>query len=92
MRIDDTATIRDLTGNITKINTCTIIIFDWDSKEIIMPNKAFITKQLVNWSLSNSITSIVLTIPATIDADNKLVIKLLKQASDKCEYVLKNPK
>jgi len=34
-----------------------------------MPNKAFITEQLVNWSLSDSITRIVLTIPATIDAD-----------------------
>ncbi|KES12375.1 Small-conductance mechanosensitive channel [Snodgrassella alvi SCGC AB-598-O02] len=81
-------TIRDLTGNITKINTRAITIVDWDRKEIVMPNKAFITEQLVNWSLSDSITRIVLTIPATIDADSDLVIKLLQQASDECEYVL----
>ncbi|NUF26612.1 potassium efflux system protein [Gilliamella bombicola] len=91
VRIGDTVTIRDLTGNITKINTRAITIVDWDRKEIVMPNKAFITEQLVNWSLSDSITRIVLTIPATIDADSELVIKLLLQASDECEYVLKDP-
>ncbi|NUF48587.1 miniconductance mechanosensitive channel MscM [Gilliamella sp. ESL0250] len=91
VRIGDTVTIRDLTGNITKINTRAITIVDWDRKEIVMPNKAFITEQLVNWSLSDSITRIVLTIPATIDADSDLVIKLLQQASDECEYVLNDP-
>ena len=91
VRIGDTVTIRDLTGNITKINTRAITIVDWDRKEIVMPNKAFITEQLVNWSLSDSITRIVLTIPATIDADSELVIKLLQQASQECEYVLSDP-
>ena len=91
VRIGDTVTIRDLTGNITKISTRAITIVDWDRKEIVMPNKAFITEQLVNWSLSDSITRIVLTVPATIDADSELVIKLLQQASDECEYVLKDP-
>lgn len=91
VRIGDTVTIRDLTGNITKINTRAITIVDWDRKEIVMPNKAFITEQLVNWSLSDSITRIVLTIPATIDADSDLVINLLQQACMECEYVLNDP-
>lgn len=91
VRIGDTVTIRDLTGNITKINTRAITIVDWDRKEIVMPNKAFITEQLVNWSLSDSITRIVLTIPATIDADSDLVIRLLQQACNECEYVLNDP-
>ena len=91
VRIGDTVTIRDLTGNITKISTRAITIVDWDRKEIVMPNKAFITEQLVNWSLSDSITRIVLTIPATIDADNELVMKLLQQACEECEFVLNDP-
>ena len=91
VRIGDTVTIRDLTGNITKINTRAITIVDWDRKEIVMPNKAFITEQLVNWSLSDSITRIVLTIPATIDADSELVMKLLQQVSQECEFVLSDP-
>lgn len=91
VRIGDTVTIRELTGTITKINTRATTIIDWDRKEIVMPNKAFITEQLVNWSLSDAITRIVLTIPATIDADSHTIIEILKQAAKDCEYVLNDP-
>ncbi|MEQ5209252.1 mechanosensitive ion channel domain-containing protein, partial [Proteus sp. fly-1067] len=52
IRIGDTVTIRNLTGSITKINTRATTLTDWDRKEIIVPNKAFITEQFINWSLS----------------------------------------
>lgn len=91
VRIGDTVTIRDLTGTITKINTRATTIVDWDRKEIVMPNKAFITEQLVNWSLSDAITRIVLTIPATIDADSQLVMDILLKVAKECEYVLNDP-
>ncbi|UMX67744.1 mechanosensitive ion channel [Klebsiella pneumoniae] len=52
IRIGDTVTIRDLTGSVTRINTRATTISDWDRKEIIVPNKAFITEQFINWSLS----------------------------------------
>ncbi len=64
IRIGDTVTIRDLTGSVTKINTRATTISDWDRKEIIVPNKAFITEQFINWSLSDSVTRVVLSIPA----------------------------
>src|SRR5699024_8553974 len=48
VRIGDTITIRDLTGSVTKINTRATTISDWDRKEIIVPNKAFITEQFIN--------------------------------------------
>lgn len=91
IRIGDMVTIRDLTGTITKINTRATTILDWDRKEIIMPNKAFITEQFVNWSLSDSITRIVTTVPAEIDADPGLVTDILKEAAEKCSLVLETP-
>ncbi|WP_392563811.1 miniconductance mechanosensitive channel MscM [Orbus wheelerorum] len=91
VRIGDTVTIRELTGTITKINTRATTIVDWDRKEIVMPNKAFVTEQLVNWSLSDAITRIVLTIPATIDADSELVMDILKRVAKNCQYVLDDP-
>lgn len=91
IRIGDTVTIRDLTGSVSKINTRATTIIDWDRKEIVMPNKAFITEQLVNWSLSDSITRIALTIPATIDANSQEILAILKQAANDCEYVLDDP-
>ena len=84
-------TIRDLTGTITKINTRATTILDWDRKEIIMPNRAFINEQFVNWSLSDSITRIVTSVPAEIDADPGLVTEILKEAAEKCSLVLETP-
>ncbi|WVD64764.1 miniconductance mechanosensitive channel MscM [Utexia brackfieldae] len=91
IRIGDTVTIRDLTGSITKINTRATTIVDWDRKEIVMPNKAFITEQLINWSLSDAITRIVLTVPATINASSETIIDILKVAAQECSYVLDDP-
>ncbi|MEB6337193.1 miniconductance mechanosensitive channel MscM [Serratia rhizosphaerae] len=91
IRIGDTVTIRNLTGSITKINTRATTISDWDRKEIIVPNKAFITEQFVNWSLSDAITRVVLTVPAPAEANSEEVTKILTDASHRCSLVLDNP-
>jgi len=91
IRIGDTVTIRDLTGSITKINTRATTISDWDRKEIIVPNKAFITEQFINWSLSDSVTRVVLTVPAPADANSEEVTQLRYTAAERCSLVIHNP-
>jgi len=91
IRIGDTVTIRDLTGSITRINTRATTITDWDRKEIIVPNKAFITEQFINWSLSDSVTRVVLTIPAAAEANSEEVTAVLLTAAQRCQYVLDTP-
>lgn len=91
IRIGDTVTIRDLTGSITKINTRATTISDWDRKEIIVPNKAFITEQFINWSLSDSVTRVVLTVPAPGDANSEEVTQILHTAAERCSLVIDNP-
>lgn len=91
IRIGDTVTIRDLTGSVTRINTRATTITDWDRKEIIVPNKAFITEQFINWSLSDAITRVVLTIPAPADIESERVRAILQQAAECCSYVLDTP-
>lgn len=91
IRIGDTVTIRNLTGSITKINTRATTIVDWDRKEIIMPNKAFITEQFINWSLSDSVTRVVLTIPAPSEANSDEITEILLNAARRCSLVLDNP-
>ncbi|GAB2952139.1 miniconductance mechanosensitive channel MscM [Hafnia psychrotolerans] len=91
IRIGDTVTIRNLTGSITKINTRATTIADWDRKEIIVPNKAFITEQFINWSLSDSVTRVVLTVPAPSEANSEEVSQILLSAAHRCSLVLDNP-
>lgn len=87
IRIGDTVTIRNLTGNISKINTRATTLTDWDRKEIIVPNKAFITEQFINWSLSDSITRIVMTIPAPADCNSEQVTNVLLEASKRSTMI-----
>ncbi|SNC58871.1 miniconductance mechanosensitive channel MscM [Sodalis endosymbiont of Henestaris halophilus] len=91
IRIGDTVTIRTLTGTITRINTRATTITDWDRKEIIVPNKAFITEQFVNWSLSDTVTRVVLRVPAPTDANIEQVTHILVQAARSCPLVLELP-
>ncbi|XZQ55090.1 MAG: miniconductance mechanosensitive channel MscM [Arsenophonus sp.] len=91
IRIGDTVTIRDLTGSITKINTRATTLTDWDRKEIIVPNKAFITEQFINWSLSDTITRIVLTISTSAEIDSSKISKILLNAAKKTSMILTNP-
>lgn len=91
IRIGDTVTIRNLTGSVTKINTRATTIVDWDRKEIIVPNKAFITEQFINWSLSDSVTRVVLSVPAPIEANSQEVTAILTQAARQCSLVLDTP-
>jgi small-conductance mechanosensitive channel len=91
IRIGDTVTIRNLTGTVTKINTRATTISDWDRKEIIVPNKAFITEQFINWSLSDTLTRVVLTVPAPAEANTEEVTKLLINSAERCSLVLDNP-
>ena len=77
IRLGDTVTIRDLTGTVTKIKTRATTIVDWDRKEIIVPNKAFITEQFINWSLSDAITRVKLRIRIGLTQEPKRVQQLL---------------
>ncbi|MBC8952169.1 miniconductance mechanosensitive channel MscM [Xenorhabdus sp. PB62.4] len=91
IRIGDTVTIRGLTGSITKINTRATTLSDWDRKEIIVPNKAFITEQFINWSLSDTITRIVLTIPVPADTESAYATDILMTAAKSSPLILDNP-
>ncbi|BAJ00446.1 mechanosensitive ion channel domain-containing protein [Shewanella violacea] len=91
VRIGDTVTIRELTGNVSKIQIRATTIVDWDRKEIIIPNKAFITEQLINWSLSDPITRVIVYVSVARDSDPARVEAALYQAVEGCEDALESP-
>ncbi|MGY5451931.1 miniconductance mechanosensitive channel MscM [Agarivorans sp. MS3-6] len=91
IRIGDTVTIRELTGTISNIETRATTIVDWDRKEIIVPNKAFITEQFINWSLTDPITRVVLMVQVKQGSNNQLVTELLQESVEANSLVLTNP-
>ncbi len=92
VRIGDTVTIDNLTGTVTRIHIRATTIVDWDRKEVIIPNKTFMTQQLINWSLSDSVTRIVIPVGVAHGSDTELARQLLLDAAREQSKVLKEPK
>ncbi|MGQ4877490.1 mechanosensitive channel MscK [Billgrantia sp. LNSP4103-1] len=91
MRIGDTITLGNLTGTVSKIRIRATTVTDFDRKEIIIPNKTFVTDQLINWSLSDTVTRVVLSFGVAYGSDLRLVHRLLRQVADENPRVLGDP-
>ncbi|MFC3607768.1 mechanosensitive channel MscK [Stutzerimonas tarimensis] len=92
VRIGDVVTIGNLSGTVSKIRIRATTITDFDHKEIIVPNKTFITSQLVNWSLNDTVTRVTLKVGVAYGSDLELVREVMLQAAAVNERVLKEPK
>ncbi|MFF7706366.1 mechanosensitive channel MscK [Pseudomonas sp. NPDC007930] len=91
VRIGDTITIGNLSGTVSKIRIRATTITDFDRKDIVVPNKTFITGQLINWSLTDTVTRVILKVGVDYGSDLDLVRKLLLQAAQENPRVLKDP-
>jgi len=90
-RIGDIITIGSVEGTVARIRTRATTLVDWDNREVIVPNKSFITERLVNWTLSDSITRVVIKVGIAYRADARLAQQLLLELAAKHELVLANP-
>lgn len=91
IRIGDTITLGNLHGTVSRIRIRATTVTDFDRKEIIIPNKTFVTDQLINWSLSDNITRVVLTYGVAHGSDMAKVHQLLRQVADENPRVLTDP-
>ncbi|WP_374439632.1 mechanosensitive channel MscK [Pseudomonas panipatensis] len=91
VRIGDTVTIGNLSGTVSRIRIRATTITDFDRKEIIVPNQTFITGQLVNWSLSDTVTRVTIKIGLAYETDLALARKLMLDAARNNPRVLRDP-
>ncbi|MGH8478912.1 MAG: mechanosensitive ion channel domain-containing protein [Gammaproteobacteria bacterium] len=90
IRVGDTVTVREVSGTVSRIRMRTTTIIDWDRRALIVPNKTFITEQLINWSLDPT-TRIVLKIGVAAGTDLALAQKLISDTAKALPQVLKEP-
>jgi potassium efflux system protein len=91
VRVGDTVTIGDVSGKVSRIQMRATTIIDGDQKELIVPNKTFITSQLVNWTLSDAITRIVIPVGIAYGSDVKLAHKVMMDTVRSTPLVLADP-
>ncbi|MGU3413237.1 mechanosensitive channel MscK [Enterobacteriaceae bacterium C34A] len=91
VRIGDTVTIGTFSGSVSKIRIRATTITDFDRKEVIIPNKAFVTERLINWSLSDTITRVVIRLGVAYGSDLDKVKEVLLKAASEHPKVMHEP-
>ncbi len=91
IRVGDTVTVGDVSGKVCRIQMRATRIIDWDQKELIVPNKTFITGQLINWSLTDNVTRLVIPVGIAYGSDVELAHKVITETVCSTPQVLSDP-
>lgn len=92
LRVGDIVTLNSLSGTVSKIRIRATTIIAFDNKEVVIPNKQFITSALTNWSLSNTITKLEFEVGVAYDADIGKAKDLLRSIMRRCKNLNRDKK
>lgn len=91
IRIGDTVTVAGTTGQVSQIRMRATTITDFERRDLIVPNKEFITGSLINWTLGSTMTRTHLTVGVAYGTDTLKARALMQKLAEDCEHVLKDP-
>ena len=91
IRVGDIVTMGDKEGTVTKIRIRATTIRDWDGKELLVPNREFVTGRLLNWTLSDTQTRIVVTVGIAYGSNVEQALKILNDVVCAHPRTLKEP-
>ena len=91
VRVGDFVTINGTTGHVSQMQLRATTIRDLDMRELIIPNKKFITDDVMNWTLSDQMARMILKIGVAYESDTQLVHETLLSIADKHPLVLRRP-
>jgi potassium efflux system protein len=84
-------TVGNVTGKVTKIKIRATTIRKWDQRELIMPNKEFITGTLINWTLSDTVVRRDFSVGIAYGSDIHKAERVLYEIAASNPTVLKDP-
>ena len=91
IRIGDLVTIGDTQGFVTKIRIRATTLQTFDRQELLVPNKEFITNRLLNWTLSDHTTRLLIPVGIAYGTDVPLAMSLVSEAAEENKQVMKDP-
>ncbi len=91
IRVGDVVSTGGSDGMVARIRIRATTIIDWDGKELLVPNKEFITGRLLNWSLSDPKIRTVLPVGIAYGSDVELAIKTLNDIVREHPRVIDDP-
>ena len=91
IRVGDVVTVSSMNGKVDRINIRATTIVNGDNQSIIVPNRAFITGDLINWTLKDKIIRVSVRVKVERGTDPDRVSELLQGLARDDADVLKNP-
>lgn len=91
LRLGDVVTVNGVSGVVTRIRMRATTITDWDRKELIVPNREFITGSLLNWTLTDSVLRVVVKVGVAYGSDVERVTRLLGEVARNNPALLADP-
>lgn len=87
----DVIELGDTYGWINKLAARYTSVVTRDGTEFLIPNEDMITQQVINWSHSDRNVRRRIPVQVSYGSDVKLAMKLMVQAADNIDRILKNP-
>ena len=91
IRVGDVVTVGNTSGRVTKIRIRATTIRDFDRRELLVPNKEFITQQLLNWSLSDQVTRITVEVGVAYGTDLDRALAIVREAAMQHPVIVNDP-
>ena len=92
IRVGDVVTLDDTTGVVSRIRIRATTITNYDKQEMLIPNKEFITGRVINWTLSDKVNRIIVTVGVAYGSDVRQAMALMVEAAEENDNVLSEPK
>jgi len=91
IRVGDVVTVGETDGVVTRIRIRATTIRRYDKKELLVPNKNFITQELLNWSLSDQTTRIMISVGVAYGSDVEKAMGIMREAATEHPRVMGEP-
>ena len=78
IRVGDVITVGESSGQVIQIQIRATTIRDFDGKELLVPNKEFVTGRLLNWTLSNTDIRMSLEVGIAYGSDVRKAVAILE--------------
>ncbi len=92
IRVGDIVTVDDISGVVSRVRIRATTITNWDRKDFVVPNKDFITGRVLNWTLSDQVSRIVIEVGVAYGSDTAAAKRLLLEIAQEHSQVVDEPR
>ena len=91
MQVGDVVEVGGTVGRVRKISVRATVVETYDNASIYVPNSEFVSGRLTNWTRSSRTTRRDVVVGVAYGSDTALVMKLLLNAANATDNILKYP-